>query len=373
MTSKLTQILMDGDSLFSGFFQWLEGQYDEASGGFYYARSSKNSGQFVPDIESTAQALNIVERCGLLDRLNGIVRDKLMGFFQSKQDPVTGLFYDTNPNMRLDSVMVGRAVGYSMGALRKFGAAPLYSFPKHSAATPAYMESPQTLGTWLSSISMSNSWRGCDMLSHCATHVTALSAGEREPYLDVLFTYLGELQNPLTGFWGDGPRYVQLSGTFKLQLLYNRFGIQMPRMDRLYDSVLDVLRQEQATDMCYIRNPISLLSSMRIPIPSREMTEIAEITVANMAKLEREDGAFSREIDRSPPAPNVAQVKSGESYPDMPIPVPLGLGLVESDMNASTQAMLIRYTLREFSGLPVQHLPVPQSWFIDRNAKLMDK
>lgn len=363
MTSKLTQILQDGDSLFSGFFQWLEGQYDEASGGFYYARSSKNSGQFTADIESTAQALNIIERCRLLDGLNAIVRDKLISYFQSKQDPVSGLFYDTDPNMRLDSVMVGRAVGYSMGALRKFGAAPLYPFPKQSTATPAYMESPQTLGTWLHSISLMNSWRGCDKLSHCATYIAALSIAEREPYLAELFAYLADLQHPLTGFWGDGSRYVQLSGTFKLHLLYNRFGIPMPRMDRIYDSVLDVLRQEQATDMCYIRNPISLLSSMKLSIPLHEMMEIAEITVANMAKLKREDGAFSREIDRSPPAPNVAQVKSGESYPDMPIPVPLGLGLVESDMNASTQAILIRYTLRELSALPVQHLPVPQLWF----------
>ncbi|WP_373232963.1 hypothetical protein [Cohnella sp.] len=361
MNKQLMDIQQDGDSLFNEFFEWLEGQYDTASGGFYYAQSSKRSGQFTPDIESTGQALNILERCRLLDRLNASVREKTIRYFQSKQDPMTGLFYDTDPNMRLDDVMVGRATGYSIGALGKFGASPLYPFPKQSAATPAYMESPQTLEAWLRSISLTNSWRGCDKLSHCATYVLALSMGERAPYLAELFAYLADLQHPSTGLWGNGSRYVQISGTFKLHLLYNRFGIPMQRVDHIYDSILDVLRKEHATDMCYIRNPISLLSSMKISIPLDEMTEIAEITIANMAKLKREDGAFSREIDRSPPAPNIAQVKKGETYPDMPIPVPLGLGLVESDMNASTQAVLIRYTLRELSGLPVQHLPVPQS------------
>jgi len=359
---RLAQILSDGDSLFDGFFEWLEGQYDEASGGFFYARSSKTSGRFTPDIESTAQALNIIERCGLLGRLDDRVREGAVRFFQSKQDPATGFFYDADPNMRLDDVMVGRALGYSLGALRKFGAAPLVPQPSQSEATPDYMASPEALGAWARSISLANSWRGCDKLSHCGAHLSALAMDRREAYLRVVFDYLEDIQNPDTGFWGEGSPYAQLSGTFKLQLFYNRFGRPMPRKDRIYRSILNVLRTETAFDMCYVRNPISLLSSMKLAIPPDEMTEIAGITVSNLEKLKRDDGGFSREIDHSPPAPNVAQVKPGERYPDMPIAVPLGLGLVEGDMNAGTQAVLIRYTLRELAELPHAHLPAPERW-----------
>ena len=78
-------------------------------------------------------------------------------------------------------------------------------------------------------------------------------------------------------------------------------------------------------------------------IPEEDVLEIAEITLRNMARLKRADGGFSREIDH-PPAPNVAQVKQGEYYPDMPEAVPLGKGEIEGDMNAGTQAILIRYT-----------------------------
>ena len=49
--------------------------------------------------------------------------------------------------------------------------------------------------------------------------------------------------------------------------------------------------------MCYIRNPISLLTSMKLRIPEEDVLEIAEITLRNMARLKRADGGFSREID----------------------------------------------------------------------------
>ncbi|HZG78197.1 MAG TPA: hypothetical protein VEZ72_20255, partial [Paenibacillus sp.] len=324
-------------------------------GGFYYARSSIASGAFAPDIESTAQALSILERCGLLDRLDARMREGFIRFFRSKQDPATGLFYDSDPNMRLDDVMVGRARGYSLHALAKLGAEPPYPRPVRSGATPDYMATPRSFAAWLRGVSLANSWRGCDKLSHCGAHLDALEPERRAPFVREAFAYLNSIQDPETGFWGDGTPYVRLSGTFKLHLFYRRYEVPMPRQEQLYRSILRVLRTEEAFDMCYVRNPISLVASMQPAIAPDEMQFIAETTLANLARLKKADGGFSREREHSPPAPNVAQVKPGESYPDMPVPVPLGLGLAEGDMNAGTQAVLVRNTLRELAGLP----PVP--------------
>ncbi|EHB65012.1 MULTISPECIES: hypothetical protein [Paenibacillus] len=356
---RLQDILESGDGLFEGFFEWLEGQYDPESGGFYYARSSRNSPRLTPDIESTAQALGIIERCGLAAGLTEEVKGRMIRFFQSKQDPVTGYFYDANPDMRRDEVMVGRALGYSAGSLRKLGAAPLYPLPGAGGseeAAPDYCRSPAAYHDWLRSISLVNSWRGCDRLCNSAPYLLQMPMEKRETYLQVALSYFAEIQDPDTGLWGEGAPYVRISGTFKLLTFYNRFGIPLPRVPEIYRSLLQILRTERAEDMCYIRNPISLLSSMNMDIAEDEMVEIAEITLWNMARLKRADGGFSRELHRSPPAPNVAQVKPGESYPDMPPPVPLGRGEVEGDMNAGTQAILIRYTLRELSGLPASGL-----------------
>lgn len=198
---------------------------------------------------------------------------------------------------------------------------------------------------------MSNSWRGCDRLATSCVYISLMPEREQKPFLEEAVRYLQSIQDPETGLWGEGSLYVRISGTFKLHTFYSRFRIPMPNRERIYRSILTCLREEEATDMCYIRNPINLLSYIRVSIPSQELEEIAEITASNLQKLKRGDGGFSREIGNSPSAPNVAQVKKGETYPDMPEPVHLSRGLYEGDMNAGTQAVLIRKQLHELAGL----------------------
>ncbi|WP_159882111.1 prenyltransferase/squalene oxidase repeat-containing protein [Paenibacillus puerhi] len=363
MNRRLEAVRTQLDSLFEGFFDWLEGQYDPSTGGFYYARSSQKSGRFEPDIESTAQAYNIIERCGLLRLLDEPMTAQAVRFFQSKQDAASGYFYDADPHMRLDEVMVGRAISYSTGALRRFGAAPLFPLPNERDAAPDYIATPEAYGRWLRSISLANSWRGCDRLCNSAPYLAQMSAERREPYLKEALDYFDRIQDPDTGLWGEGSWYVRLSGTFKLHTFYGRFRVEMPRLREMYRSLLHTLRSEEAVDMCYIRNPISLLAAMKLRPSPEEWLEIAEITVRNMTRLRRGDGGFSRELAHSPAAPNVAQVKQGEHYPDMPHPVRLGLGEVEGDMNAGTQAILIRSLLHSLAGLEPEPLKAPADWF----------
>ncbi|MDL4840275.1 prenyltransferase/squalene oxidase repeat-containing protein [Aquibacillus rhizosphaerae] len=334
--------------LFDDLFLWLAKQYEPKSGGFYYARSS--IGEFSPDIESTSQALNILIRNGLIESIPVSMKRKMTQFYQSKQDPVTGYFYDEHPSMRNDEVMVHRAIGYAIGSLRKLGNNPLYELPFHSNHAPIYVKSPESYLEKWKSIDMSNSWRGCDLLATSCVYMSQMSKKDRQPFLNKAVKYLKSIQNQETGLWGEGSLYVRISGTFKLHTFYSRFELPMPNQELIYKSILTCLRTEQATDMCYIRNPINLLAYLDLKIPDEELLEIIEITISNMEKLKREDGGFSRESGNSPIAPNVAQVKSGEQYPNMPEPVPLSKGLYEGDMNASTQATLIRMQCYQLCG-----------------------
>lgn len=348
---RIQAALAEMDALFTGFFEWLEGQYDPPSGGFYYARSSKASGSFAPDIESTAQAVNILERVGLLDGRDKAWKEKTVRFFQRKQDPESGYFYDADPAMRKDEVMVGRALAYSLHTLSKLGGEPLYPLPNERRAAPDYIRSPQAYAEWLESVELCNSWRGCDRLCNSAPYLGQMAPVEREPYLRTALDYFERIQDKETGLWGEGSWYVRVSGTFKLHTFYSRFEVPMPRVREMYESILYTLRHDEAVDMCYIRNPIHLLSTMKAEIPDADFADIVEITQRNMARLKRSDGGFSRELAHSPTAPNVAQVKPGEYYPGMPEPVHLGLGKVEGDMNAGTQAVLIRWLCYELAGL----------------------
>lgn len=355
--NEIRQLLVDMDGLFDGFLAWLGGQYDAESGGFYYAASSRGMSSGGPDIESTAQALNILERFGLLSSLPQEMKQGLIRFFQKKQDAASGYFYDANPLMREDEVMVARAISYSRNALRKLGGQPLYPLPYETQQAPSYMSSPETYLAWLKSIELVNSWRGCDRLSTSSVYVQQVEpASRRTAFAKRAFDFFADRQDPQIGLWGDGDYYVRISGTFKLHIFYAYFDVPLPREERIYQSILTALRHEEAADMCYIRNPIHLLSYMKLNIPSEELREIIRITLVNMKRLLRADGGFSRELAHSPTAPNVAQVKPGEYYPGMPKAVHIGGGEAEGDMNAGTQALLIRAVCYQLAGLEAPKL-----------------
>lgn len=338
------------DSLFNGFFEWLAGQYDPITGGFYYAKSSISESSFSPDIESTAQALNILSRNELLSEMPVELRAKFISFFQHKQDPTTGFFLDENQHMKDDEVMVSRAFNYSVNSLNRLGGSPLYQSPVELNKAPNYVESAEEYLKKWKSISLVNSWRGCDVLASSCTYIGQMDKEKQGKMIQRASEYLENIQDPQTGLWGEGSMYVRISGTFKLHTFYHKFKLPMPRVETMYQSILHCLRTEKAKDMCYIRNPIDLLSYINLEIPTHELEEIIRITVDNIEKLKRPDGGFSREIDNSPTAPNVAQVKSDEFYPDMPVAVHLGKGLYEGDMNAGTQATLIRLQLHKLAG-----------------------
>ncbi|RAU93559.1 hypothetical protein [Paenibacillus sp. YN15] len=349
ITDRTVSLLEQMDGLFDGFFGWLKGQYDSESGGFFYARSSRSMNQ-LPDIESSSQALNILERVGLLEGWDATKKEQAIRFFQNKQDPASGYFYEENPDMRGDDVMVGRALSYSVASLRKLGGAPLYPLPSQTNSMPDYMDSPDSYEAWLNAMPLTNSWRGCDRLCNSAPYIGQLPEAAQEEYLKRAFAFFARIQDPETGLWGEGSGYVRISGSFKLETFYSRFRMPMPRGEALYRSILRILREETARDMCYIRNPVNLLGYLRPQIPPEEFEEIVEITVRNMGRLLQADGGFSRELGHSPKATNVAQVKEGEYYPDMPKAVPIGLGLAEGDMNAGTQVLLIRSICYELAG-----------------------
>ncbi|MDP5272608.1 hypothetical protein [Chengkuizengella axinellae] len=359
----LTELLNEVDLLFEDFFTWLAGQHDVESGGFYYAKSSVSNERFKPDIESTAQALNILIRNDLLKEMPVQMQNKMIHFFQFKQNQQTGYFYDENEDMKKDEVMVHRAISYSVGALRKLGNNPLYPLLFRANAAPSYVKSPEAYVKKWDSIDMSNSWRGCDLLANTCFYMLDMPETDREPYITKAIQYLEQIQDPSTGLWGEGSLYVKISGTFKLHTFYNKLNIPMPRTDKIYESILHCLRSEDAVDMCYIRNPINLLSYMKLNIPNNELKEIIEISIKNIKRLKRKDGAFSRELEHSPSAPNVAQIKQGEYYPKMPPPVHLSQGLIEGDMNASTQATLIRLQLYQLCQLNAARLNQQLSFY----------
>lgn len=75
---------------------WLGGLFDTRIGGFYYSASAKNSDGYLPDVESTYQAIVLLQRLGVIssyDKIPESVRRKIAGFICSLEDPDNGYFY----------------------------------------------------------------------------------------------------------------------------------------------------------------------------------------------------------------------------------------------------------------------------------------
>jgi len=205
-------------------------------------------------------------------------------------------------------------------------------------------------------------------MSSSTHHLKRMNESERKPMVEAALRYFNSIQDAETGLWGGGNLYIQISGTFKLRSFYRAFDIPVPHVDRIYRTLLTALRTEDAIDMCWVRNPMDLLGTFQesLIIPDDERFEIMEITYANLQRFLKPDGGFSREVDHSPSAPNVAQVKAGERYANMPKPVNIGKGLVEGDMNAGTQAIWIRELCHKLAKLEYAPLSAFSEGFWER-------
>jgi len=118
---------------------WYANLYDPVTGMFYQTASGKATSGYLPDSESTKQALNFLVTSGMLDGL-GKFQDnvpemtgyKIVYYIKSIQDP-NGYFYNpATTKATLDSSGIGRRgreLSWCTQLLAAFGSAPVYDTP----------------------------------------------------------------------------------------------------------------------------------------------------------------------------------------------------------------------------------------------------
>ena len=114
---------------------WLADLYDPVEGGFYYSNSGRDTDGFLPDIESTGQALTFLTGTGMTtsvyDALPENVREQLINFVRIRQRS-NGYFY--HPQWEISAIdnnvtRRGRDLGYAESVLRTLRGAPIYNTP----------------------------------------------------------------------------------------------------------------------------------------------------------------------------------------------------------------------------------------------------
>ena len=318
--------------------KWYANLYEPASGAYYCSTSGKENEGFLPDVESTRQALNFLEASGLLDEqgsdfkkiLTEDMKKNLIRFIKGMQMP-DGYFY--NYLKRPEEVAVakrGRDLSWCTGLLRELGESPTYDTPNgmkgngldkdgnpvadfvpapvtedgkemSGAAVnyPAYLENKETMLAYLN--------ENVDIVGKtypAGNHLNATfgqymardkalgTIGTEQSLTKGLIDWLNEKINPETGYWAPDFTFNGTNGFFKVIVIYNSWGYAYPAIERAIDSVLaGILGDQPSTgNVCEVYNLWSALISAKANVLKCYPKEEQAAIIAKIDKTMKEKG-----------------------------------------------------------------------------------
>ena len=344
-----SELLCDGDLI-----SWVGNLYDYESGGFYYSNSGRDNDGFLPDLESTYQAMNWIFNNTLKDDTvetkadfyPGWVKERLIKFVKEKQDK-NGYFYhpqwpreltDSKPHRR------GRDLNWACNLLSDYGSAPTYDTPsgvrgdgllwdgsavegfshrddvevvapKEDLVTPqlkdkeAFIEYLEGFDLKTSSYPVSNT------LEAQAAQILIRDEVLREKgadysLADILVDWFAKNQDPRTGlFTFEDPDCEGLNGLMKASSTVFKLNRPFPNPIPALESSIAVVEGEEAVySVCYVMNPLCTINGLFSNIKKfsdesaigkyrarifAEAPEIIRKTKERILTFKKPDGSFS--------------------------------------------------------------------------------
>ena len=346
-------------------------------GGFYYSVSARDNYGYLPDIESTMQALNLIDTANLSAGSLGVnagsygtyywpnylsdeMNDQLYAFALSLKAE-DGYYYHPQWGRDISSSRKGRDLGWGNRLLAALDAKAAedvtvssVSCPLSSESLPAYLanstpeaaasriipetatKAPSAFESSLASESDFIAWLDSglakDSYSVGNTISSNISAITKAGLLDCLRKYLTEHQFE-NGLWESETSYNAINGLMKLCTV---FGGEhpFPNPKAAVESTIEVMTNDEldVETICFVYNPWVALKTV-IPYCSPEdraelneyFRENAEMLILNtfdkLAVFKKDDGGFSMNPENSAQFSQMALV----ALPDQ----------AESDVNAT--------------------------------------
>ncbi len=189
-------------------------------GGFYYSNSGRNTEGYAPDIESTNQALSLLESGGLVSQFGGNyanaipgwMRNEIVGFVKGLQS-TNGYFYHPQWSTEMhhnNPERMGRDASWAQSMLSRFSARPYYTVPVENGMKGEGKPSAAKLTGKLLAGSASDVSRV--LLASSVTATSSLNAHLQNP--KVFREYLDSL-NIKTNSYGAGSTIGAQDGTIR--------------------------------------------------------------------------------------------------------------------------------------------------------------
>ncbi len=325
----------------------LANLWEPEIGGFYFSESGRDTEVFLPDIESTVQALISIRDSGLTGGVGYIkaappvMREGLSKFVHSLLDPDDGYFYHPQWGKNITMARRGRDLRWALELLEFLGEKTKYptaverlSSGEKNDLLPEHLRSIPAWKKFLDGLDFeTNSYWSANLLQSQTVQIRA--AGDE--YVKTMFANLAERQRADNGLWEKQLNYASSNGLMKLALMYTVFGETLPNAQAALSSSIDVaMSDEKIVFCCQFYNPLitihNLLKNMRANGNESKAAELNSIIISRAPEFikktkdkvsvcKRDDGGFSYNPDR-------ASFRSQKA--------PVGLGLLESDVNSTT-------------------------------------
>ena len=226
---------------------WLAGLYDHSVGGFYYSNSARDNeyqegdgikNYFLPDIESTNQALNLLLNSGMISSFEQLPKEmleKLKAYVCSLLDSDDGYIYHPQWGKNISDSRKGRDLNWAVDMSRKLGfdlpyptaydrlralqSAKDEEKEKQSVALPEHLTSKEGFVKYLESFDwINNSYYAGNTVAAQGRQIMAAGL------TDVCVEYLNKFQDPETGIWGADKGYMAINCALKISAFYRDWG-----------------------------------------------------------------------------------------------------------------------------------------------------
>ena len=271
--------------------RWWAGLYDPDRGGFYYSNSARDHEGYLPDMESTYQILNRTRDFvpDLKDFLGEELTQKIVTFYQEKQDQSDGYFYHpqwTKEESRANVMRYSRDQDWSIFVLDWLGSAPLYPTALDRAAESS--ESGGSTSTdWQPNVqsvtyyvNMQLNTRTCEQWAN--TLETQATTFQATGMLDAVLDVLDARINPEYGVWvssydsasdmyrnlkntpGTESPYGIFTNAYKVAKMYNIAGRHIPYTDKMVaNAIKAICSRDPGARVTYLFNPWATLGNVR--------------------------------------------------------------------------------------------------------------
>ena len=351
----IAQLRLVYDMYDSDVYSWLANLYDNGIGAFYYANASRTYKGFLPDLESTAQALIFLKNSGMISHYGNSyanalpeeMKDAIVTFTKGLQDSQDGYFYHPQWGKEIAGTRKGRDLGWVREILNGFGAQPYWDVPNGmvgelgapgASATAsvltanlntstavavskvvavsttaeedaAALESAENLIAFLQTHSdfKRGSGETATFNSYTAGNWIESNLGQiqNKGFGDELIAYLDSIYNSETGLWEDVVNYGSVNGLMKLSVVYKSFGASVPNPEKSLESAIAVLTStEDPEHVCSVYNPWAAIANLISGLSAEDKATFSAqlradaknligITYEKLSVFQRDDGGFS--------------------------------------------------------------------------------